>query len=264
MALSKTKAEQRGSVKVNGREYVNLTVCAQRLAVDKAVISRGTKKGKYTRTTLPNLKGEWYDWQQTRAVFVAARRKQNHVQGGQRAKRSATLFTPGEIKDEKLPPIPTTTVADVAEPEMPNAGILSYFDADDPINSDCWETDDAGGFIFVPDSNPPKHYVDWKKATDKCMANLRYQQYMKQKGELIPKQDVVQILSRVFPPITAIIMQMPEKYASRINGRVEEIIGRPMTNEERTLVKSVLADEAELICHNLQDAVEKEIGDTEE
>ena len=52
-------------------------------------------------------------------------------------------------------------------------------------------------------------------------------------------------------------MQMPDKYASRINGRVEEMIGRPMTNEEKTIIKALLSDEAEQICHNMQDAVEK-------
>ena len=93
------------------------------------------------------------------------------------------------------------------------------------------------------------------------MANIRYQQYQKQRGELIPKAEVVQMLSLVFPPVTAVIMQMPDKYASRINGRVEEMIGRPMTNEETTLIKAILSDEAEKICRNLQDAVEKVTAD---
>ena len=89
------------------------------------------------------------------------------------------------------------------------------------------------------------------------MANIRYQQYQKERRELIPRQEVEQSLSLVFPPVTAILMQMPDKYASRINGRLEEMIGRPMTNEEKTIIKALLTDEAEQICHNLQDAVDK-------
>ncbi|MBO6084308.1 MAG: hypothetical protein J6O90_04445, partial [Candidatus Methanomethylophilaceae archaeon] len=81
--------------------------------------------------------------------------------------------------------------------------------------------------------------------------------------DLIQKQDVIQILTRIFPPVTAVIMQMPDKYASRINGRVEEMIGRPMTNEEITVIRAILSDEAERICHNLQDAVEKATEDGE-
>ena len=38
---------------------------------------------------------------------------------------------------------------------------------------------------------------------------------------------------------------------------VEEMIERTLTNEERTVIKALLTDEAERICHNLQDAVEK-------
>ena len=52
-------------------------------------------------------------------------------------------------------------------------------------------------------------------------------------------------------------MQIPDKFASRVNGRVEEMIGRPMTNEEKTIIKALLTDEAEQICNNLQDAVDK-------
>ena len=44
---------------------------------------------------------------------------------------------------------------------------------------------------------------------------------------------------------------------------MEEMIGRPMTNEEITVIRAILSDEAERICHNLQDAVEKATEDGE-
>ena len=148
---------------------------------------------------------------------------------------------------------------EVGVPSIPKdaEGILAYFDPEDPANADCWELDDYGEYMMLPSPHSDKHAVDWKKAIDKCMANIRYQQYQKERRELIPRQEVEQSLSLVFPPVTAVLMQMPDKYASRINGRVEEMIGRPMTNEEKTIIKALLTDEAEQICHNLQDAVEK-------
>ena len=269
MSLGRSKAEQRGTVKYKGREYVNMMICAQRLGIAYQTLQKSTNKGTYTRQPLEGYSGLWYDWQQTRAIFNRQRRKQDHVRGGRRQKRDGAVFGPSSpispVVDVPVPTVGTPGGVEVKDVDIPKDvdNILSYFDPEDPNNADCWETDDNGQFLYIPNTNPPRHYVDWKKAQDKGMANIRYQQYQKQRGELIPKADVIQMLSKVFPPVTAVIMQMPDKYASRINGRVEEMIGRPMTNEEVTIIKSILSDEAERICHNLQDAVEKVSEDAE-
>ena len=261
MSRTQAKAESRGCVKAGGREYVNVTVCAARLGIARQTLTKQIKAGRYSRVTLEGYKGEWFDWEQTRAAFNRYRSKQSHVHGGRRGKKDSQVFNGQRpVSDPTIPIVPEVGGDVVSDPSMPKddePNILSYFDPEDPQNMDCWETDDAGGFLMIPGTDPPRHYVDWKKAQDKGMANIRYQQYMKQKGDLIPKTEVVQMLSRIFPPVTAIIMQMPDKYASRINGRVEEMIGRPMTNVEVTLLKSILQDEAEKLCHNLQDAVEE-------
>ena len=257
MAKSRSDAEARGCVKVDGREYVNVTVFATRMGVRQQAISKWIKAGKLTRTELTGYKGLWLDYNMARAKFVRLRK--NPKKGGSREKKDAKVIHTGS--DEVRPvPMPTTGGAgDVGVPSIPKdvEGILSYFNPEDPENSDCWEIDDVGEFLMIPHTDPPRHSVDWKKAIDKCMANIRYQQYQKERRELIPRSEVEQSLALVFPPVTAVLMQMPDKYASRINGRVEEMIGRPMTNEERTIIKALLTDEAEQICHNLQDAVDK-------
>lgn len=254
MGLSKSKAEQRGSVRVNGREYVNQVVCAQRLGITKQNLSKDTLKGKYTRITLDGYSGQWYDWAVTRAIFSKQRMNPQGNKGGRRDKKDAVIFGGGKVSD-KTPPVPSDKVSDVSMPDIPNSEVLSFFDPEDPDNADCWETDPSGEFLFIPNTDPPRHYVDWKKAQDKCMTNLRYQQYKEKQKELISRAEVVQMLSSIFPVLTAAIMQIPDRYASRLNGRLEDMIGRSMTNEERTLLKSVLQDEAEQICHNFQDAV---------
>ena len=256
MGLSKSKAEQRGSVKVNGREYVTQTVCAQRLGVSQQILSKDTAKGKYTRTELEGYKGQWYDWNLTRIAFNKQRRNPKNNRGGRRDKKDGLIFAAGKVSD-KAPSVPSDSVPDVSVPDIPNGEVLSFFNPEDPDNADCWETDEAGAFLIIPNTDPPRHYVDWKKATDKCMANLRYQQYKEKQKELISRQEVTQMLSLIFPVITASIMQIPDRYASRMNGRLEDMIGRTMTNEEKTLLKSVLQDEAEQICHNFQDSVQK-------
>lgn len=257
MARSRTAAEARGCVKSGGREYVNVTVFAQRVGIKQQTASDWIKAGKLTRTSLPDHKGLWLDWEVSRNRF---NKLQKHPKkGGSRRKKDAKLINTGP--DEVRPvPLPSTSGAgDVGVPSIPKdaEGILAYFDPEDPANADCWEIDDYGEYMMLPSPHSDKHAVDWKKAIDKCMANIRYQQYQKERRELIPRQEVEQSLSLVFPPVTAVLMQMPDKYASRINGRVEEMIGRPMTNEEKTIIKALLTDEAEQICHNLQDAVEK-------
>ena len=265
MALSRTKAELRGFIKHNGREYVSQSVCAKRLGIAVSSLCEATQKGNYTRMEIPDHKGLWYDWHLTRAAFNRLRMKQDHVQGGRRQKKDAAVFNGKTVSDLPVPNVPPVGNAEVADVEIPKEepDIMSYFDPEDPNNADCWETDVNGHFLMIPNTDPPRHYVDWKKAQDQGRAHIYYQQYMKQKGDLIQKQDVIQILTRIFPPVTAVIMQMPDKYASRINGRVEEMIGRPMTNEEITVIRAILSDEAERICHNLQDAVEKATEDGE-
>ena len=261
MGLSKSKAEQRGSVKVNGREYVTQVVAAQRLGVTQAALSKDTKKGKYSKVELEGYEGKWFDWNLLRVAFNKQRMNPQDRKGGRRDKKDGLIFAASKVSD-KTPGIPSDKVPEVTTPDLPENEVLSYFDPNDPANADCWETDQSGAFLYVPNTNPPMHYVDWKKATDKCMANLRYQQYKEKQKELISKQEVVQMLSLIFPTLTASVMQIPDRYASRLNGRLEDMIGRTMTNEERTLLKSVLQDEAEQICHNFQDSVQKVIEDS--
>ena len=261
MAKSRSDAESRGCIKHNGREYVNGVVFAQRMGISKMAVTNYVKEGKLTRQKIDGYRGEWFDFAIARAAFVRMRSKQNHVQGGSRKKKDARLIADTTGKGEVKPiPVPApSTVGSAEVPEIPKSaeGILSYFDPEDPDNADCWEVDDFGEFLMIPHTDPPRHSVDWKKAIDKCTANVRYQQYQRERRELIPRSEVDQTLAMIIPPVTAVLMQMPEKYASRINGRVEEMIGRPMTNEERTIIKALLTDEAEQICHNLQDAVTK-------
>ena len=261
MGLSKSKAEQRGSVKVNGREYVTQVVAAQRLGVTQAALSKDTKKGKYSKVELEGYEGKWFDWNLLRVAFNKQRMNPQDRKGGRRDKKDGLIFAASKVSD-KTPGIPSDKVPEVTTPDLPENEVLSYFDPNDPANADCWETDASGEFLYVPDTNPPMHYVNWKMAQDKCMTNLRYQQYKERQKELISKQEVVQMLSLVFPVLTASVMQIPDRYASRLNGRLEDMIGRTMTNEERTLLKSVLQDEAEQICHNFQDSVQKVIEDS--
>ena len=256
MAKSRSDAEARGCIKHNGREYVNGVVFAQRVGVSKMAVTKLVQTGKITRQKIEGYRGEWIDWAVARATFVKLRKKQDHVRGGRREKKDAKVLASVGAVEVKAPPVPSSGDMDMPEVPKEAEGILSYFDPEDPENSDCWETDDSGEFLLIPGTGG-RHYVDWKKAIDKCMANIRYQQYQEKKRDLIPRNEVEQSLAKVFPPVTAVLMQMPDKYASRINGRVEEMIGRPLSNEERTVIKALLTDEAERICHNLQDAVER-------
>lgn len=263
MAKSRSDAEARGCVKVNGREYVNSLVFAQRVGVTKQAICRYVREGKLVRERLEGYKGDWLDWSIARATFDKLRR--NPKSGGSRIKKDAKLmlaaFGTGTVSDLKVPL--AGNPADIEVPDLPKDAeeVLAYFDPEAPENADCWETDAMGVFLTIPNTNPPRHYIDWKKAIEKCTANIRYQQYQEKAGELIPRKDVLQALTRIFPPVSAKIMQMPDKFASRINSRVEEMTGRPLTNEEKTVIKALMMDEAEAICHNLQDAVDKALTD---
>lgn len=290
MAKSRTDAEARGCVKVGGREYVNVSVFAQRMGVSQQAISKQIAAGKLTRKTLEGYKGQWLDFELCRIKFNKMRKKP--IKGGSRKKREAQVIEIPTGKEVRPVSIPTTGGAeDVGMPELPKdaAEILAYFNPEAEENADCWEVDDEGRYIMLPSPHSDRHSVDWEKAIKKSMANIRYQQYQKERRELIPRQEVEQALSLIFPPVTATIMQMPDKFATRINGRVDDMLqgrandfflsltpseqstleklglkkrildelSKPSGNDDKTIIKSLLADEAERICHNLQDAVEK-------
>lgn len=290
MAKSRTDAESRGCVKVKGREYVSITVFAQRMGVSKPAISKQISEGKLTKKTLDGYKGQWLDFEICRTKFN--RMRKNPLKGGSRRKKVAVPPETSTGKEVKPVAVPTTAGAeDLQIPDIPkdNEEILAYFDPEAQENADCWEVDDNGSYIMLPPPFTGRHSIDWEKAIKKSMANIRYQQYQKERRELIPRQEVEQTLALIFPPVTATITQIPDKFATRVNGRVDEMLwgrandflmsltpsdldtlercglkqklldelSKPASNEDKTIIKSLLSDEAERICHNLQDAVDK-------
>ena len=282
-----------GSVKYKNREYVTQAQLAIRLGVTKSALSQITKSGVLTRQKLEGYSGLWYDWEISKAAFV--RHRKNPKRGGSREKPSAKVFNSvpktGELQTPPMPVVSENIEIDNLEIPKDAKDILSVFDPESPENADCWVVDEAGEFLMIPTSDPPRHYIDWKKAIDKCIAQIRYQQYMEKKGDLIPKQEVNKVLSQIFSPLTASIMQIPDRYASRIVGRVDEMLesrtldfidtlspnlrenvgdslkqflSKNMTNEENTVLKDILLVEAEKLCHNLQDAVTQALENSNE
>ena len=110
MAKSNKDAESRGCVKVGGREYVNLTVFANRVGVRQQAVSYLVKVGKLTRKSLDGYKGQWLDWEISRARFVRMR-NDPHKQGGSRKRTDAKVITDttgvGEVRPIPVP-VPST------------------------------------------------------------------------------------------------------------------------------------------------------------
>lgn len=252
-SLTRSRTASTGSIKHNGREMVNHSLFAERMNISHQIVTKLVKNGILHSEPIKGYTGRWLDWEMSKAAYN--RMKRTEKRGG---KRQADIDRQAFFQIRKVKGANMTTPSDRL-PDIEIAAVSSEalvgFDPEAPENADCWEYDESGNAVTVPSTG--KHFIDWKKAIDKCMAKIRNQQYLEKEGSLIPKEDVVRTLSEIFPPLSSAIMQIPDRYGSRLQGSIEDMLGKSMTNEQKTLFKSVLEDESVSICRNLQDAIAK-------
>lgn len=256
-SLTRSRNAARGVIKHEGREMVNQSTFADRMGLSKNAVSKLVKSGRLHAQKIQGYNGMWLDWDLARATYNKLKRTERR--GGKRQQendrkaffqvrkvQSSSVATPSD----QLPSLDIGAVASEA---------LVGFDPEAPENADCWQYDESGNAVIVPSTG--KHFIDWKMAIDKCMAKIRNQQYLEKEGSLLPKEEVTKALSEVFPILASAVMQIPDRFCSRLQGCVEDMMGHSMTNENKTVFKSILSDEAVAICHNFQDAVEKVLSE---
>lgn len=254
-------------IKRGARTYVTVAEAARRLNLTDQAVRHKVNNGSLLKHNFREFpKNIYVDLEQTQKLFANPQTKEGIREKQKREERKranalAHSSQDGLAKGKEVGQVKTSSVkADGKLESMQvlksgDGKVIGMFDTEDPANADLYLLNDYGEPALLPDG---RHMIDWKKADTKATAMIRHLQYAKETEEVIPKRGVIEVLSRVFPLYINNVQQMPERFATRICGRVEEFLGRSMTNDEYTIVKNSFVSEAERICNIMVDALNAE------
>lgn len=239
MGRHEEKSKSAGIYRTGGKEYVSISEASRRLGRTRTAISNKLKTGRLTEYNFSSkgVSGKWLLWTQVKALFDAIDAKR----GKSTSDDKSTDFKLSDLTNGELPP--------VAIKELP-----SLIDVDDPENSDCWKTTNNGVPIFDERGH---HIINYEKYKQKYDALIRKQQYEKEKGKLISRELVDKAFAVLFTPLVSSIMQIPDRYASRIFGLVESFVDKKLDNAQQTSIRALLEDEAENIITTFRRNIEE-------
>lgn len=245
MGRHEDKSKAAGVYRTGGREYVSISEAARRLGRTRQAISGQVRCGRLDAKDFSSrgVSGKWLLWDKVKEFYEAidSRRKDRDEPSNE-----------GELAD-----LGDGTLRLI---ENPPREIPLLVDTEDPENSDCWRKYSNG--VYALDENG-RHVIDYEKYKQKWDALIRKQQYEREAGRLVPKDIVDQAFSKTLSPLSTSIMQIPDRYASRIIGLMESIMGSKLGNEHRTTLRSLLEDESESIVATLRRNVEEALDGIE-
>jgi len=245
MGRHEDKSKAAGIYRTGGKEYVTISEASRRLGKSRHTIAVKMQDKRLTEYHFEEkgVSGKWLLWTQVKSLFAAidAKRKQYEENKSQ-----------NDFEMKPLEDLNNGELAPVAIKELP-----PLVDVDDPENSDCWKTTNNG--VPILDDNG-KHIISYDKYKQKYDALIRKQQFEKEKGRLISRELVDRAFAVVLTPLVSSVMQIPDRYASRIFGLVESFIETKLDNTQQTSIRALLEDEAENIVttfkRNLEEAID--------
>lgn len=245
MGRHEDKSKAAGIYRTGGREYVSISEAARRLGRTRQAISGQVRSGRLDVKDFSSkgVSGKWLLWDKVKEFYAAI---------DSRKKEKGQSSNEGE-----LPDLGDGTLRLI---ENPPREIPMLVDTEDPENSDCWKKFSNGVYCL---DEMGRHVIDYEKYKQKWDALIRKQQYEREAGRLVPKDIVDQALSKSLSPLTTSIMQIPDRFASRIVGLVESIVGSKLGNEQRTTLRALLEDESESIVVTLRRNVEEALDGIE-
>lgn len=247
MGRHEDKSRKEGVYRTGGKEYVSISEAAKRLNKARSTVQYQINVGKLDvfEFSSKGVKGKWLLWDKVKALF----------------KTIDSIKTKGETKDSSEGELPELGGGELRLIHNDPKEIPMLVDTEAPENSDCWKRFPNGVYVF--DENG-KHVMDYEKYKQKWDSLIRKQQFERESGKLIPKEIVDQAMSKILSPLTASIVQLPDRYASRIIGLVESIINAKLNNEQRITLRSLLEDEAESIVATFRRNVEEALDGIED
>ena len=248
MGRHEDKAKTAGTYKTGGKEYVTISEAARRLNCSRYRIHYQVECGKieYRNFSERGLIGKWLLWDKVKEFFD----RMDAKKATWKTKDEEVNIKGFELGKGELPSI-----------AKPMDGPPTLIDTEDPANSDCWKKTNTG--IPIVDENG-RHVIDYEKYKQKYDALIRRQQYEKESGRLLQKDVVDQALSRILSPLSSSIMQIPDRYSSRIVGLVESFFQTKLDNEQKTSLRALMEDEAESLVSTFARSVEEALDGFEE
>lgn len=245
MGRHEDKSKAAGIYRTGGKEYVSISEASRRLGKSRHTIAVKIQDGRLEEYHFEEkgISGKWLLWTQVKSLFATI--------DAQKKKYEETK-TQNEFEMPPLSELGDGELAPVLVKELP-----SLVDVDDPENSDCWKTTNNG--IPILDENG-KHIISYDKYKQKYDALIRKQQFEKEKGKLIPRELVDKAFAVLLTPLVSSVMQIPDRYASRIFGFIESIVDTKLDNTQQTSIRALLEDESENIVNtfkrNLEEALD--------
>lgn len=242
MGRYEDKSKAAGIYRTGGREYVSISEASRRIGRTRQAIGGQIRRGRLEVEDFSSrgVYGKWLLWDKVKELYDSIDSKR---------KEREEPETEGELPalgDGRLRLI-----------ENPMNEVPLLVDTEDPDNSDCWRKLSNG--VYVLDENG-RHLIDYEKYKQKWDALIRKQQYEREAGRLVPKVIVDQAVSKILTPLVTSVMQIPDRYASRVVGLVESMIGSKLGNKQRSTLRSLLEDEAESIVatfsHNVEESLD--------
>lgn len=172
-----------GVRKIKGKEYVTAKVFAERMNTTPMTISRYLKAGKIEKTNLIKGKVNYFDWEEQKVRFLAARDKAKHITRKESRPIPKDTYMDFRViepnsPDVKEPSVTEPSVDDVLSGRSPLDSIRTAIDPEQ--EQDCWVTDIKTG----------ERVFSWEVCEKKYRAIILSMKARQQAGELIEKKDI--------------------------------------------------------------------------
>ena len=115
----------------------------------------------------------------------------------------------------------------------------------------------------VDDKTTGEHLLDLDMADKKMKLIIHRQQYLRESGKLILKEDVDYTLRSLATPLVNSLSTIPDKFIVRIASYIERVSGIKLDGQKMSNIKEELKDEVSNIIHSLEMTIRSTLGEEE-
>lgn len=269
-------------VRRGGVLYVSKNEFARQMGVSWQAVSYMVKSGKIETSEIDggtyidvDKWGPWYKEHLKKSKANGRRRTRKEADGGgypdisKIKKKGATVSGKGfefvepetKIGKEKVPRERVDEIDDIVMKASRSRVAALDYNADD--FSDCWIWDEEADDWAYNRTNGT-HLLDKDEAIKKSRLLIYRQQFLKEAGLLVPKEDVDYTLRELATPLVNSLSTVPDKFLVRIASYIERLGGVKVDGQKLSNLKEELKDEVTGIIHTLEMSVREALGEEEE
>ncbi len=238
-------------VKLKGREYVTAKEFAERMNTTKMTVSRYLSSGKIEATKLIRGKVTYFDWEEQRVRFLAARDKAKHITRREARPIPKEAYVGLRVSE---PSVPDVREPDVREPDVedvlsgrsPLDSIRTAIDPDK--EQDCWVTDIKTG----------ERVFSWEVCEKKYRAIILSMKARVQAGELLEKTEIAPALSAFGTVLSSELNTSKFKMHPLIVAWAERLGAKVTPEDEIFLNEGIIDPEYTRMVDDLRAEIERE------